>query len=190
MRALVTRPGADGTALAETLGEKGIDSIIDRRTGKRQMGFDTKNTQGSKKRNLGESLREMSTEDLTHFGLIPEFVGRLPVNVSLNEMREEDLVVILQEPKNALIKQYQKLFKFEKVKLHFTDDAVRAIAEQAQERKSGARGLRAIIEKVMLDVMYEVPSIEGVSEVIITDGVVRGEEEPEFQSDAELGDVA
>ena len=88
------------------------------------------------------------------------------------------------------MKQYQKLFKFEKVKLHFTDDAVRAIAEQAQERKSGARGLRAIIEKVMLDVMYEVPSIEGVSEVIITDGVVRGEEEPEFQSVAELGDVS
>ena len=156
----------------------GIDTIIDRRTGKRRMGFDTSDAKDPHKRSLGDSLRELNTEDLTHFGLIPEFVGRLPVNVSLNEMREEDLVVILQEPKNALIKQYRKLFALEGLELNFTDDAIRAIAKEAISRKSGARGLRSILENIMLDIMYEVPYLDGITQCLITEGVVLRGEEP------------
>ncbi len=174
---------------------EGLERVIEQRIGRRSVGFGRDNgikvadndDEVARRREL---LQRVTTEDLDKFGLIPEFIGRLPVLAVMDPLSVDDLVHVLTEPKNALIKQYQKLFKFEKVKLRFTDDAVRAIAEQAQERKSGARGLRAIIEKVMLDVMYEVPSIEGVSEVVITGAVVRGEAEPEFQSVAELGDVS
>ena len=174
---------------------EGLDKVIEQRIGRRSVGFARdagekvldNDDEIARRREL---LQKVTTEDLDKFGLIPEFIGRLPVLAVMDPLSVDDLVHVLTEPKNALIKQYQKLFKFEKVKLRFTDEAVRAIAEQAQERKSGARGLRAIIEKVMLDVMYEVPSIEGVSEVVITDAVVRGEAEPAFQSVAELGDVS
>jgi len=174
---------------------EGLERIIEQRIGRRSVGFsreepvtgrlDTESIEA--RRSL---LQKVTTEDLDKFGLIPEFIGRLPILAVMDPLGVDDLVHVLTEPKNALVKQYQKLFKFEKVKLRFTDDAVRAIAEKAQERKSGARGLRAIIETVMLEVMYEVPSIEGVSEVVISEGVVRGTEEPEFTAVAELGDVS
>ena len=174
---------------------EGLERIIEQRIGRRSVGFSREEPVAGRldvesietRRSL---LQQVTTEDLDKFGLIPEFIGRLPILAVMDPLGVDDLVHVLTEPKNALVKQYQKLFKFEKVKLRFTDDAVRAIAEKAQERKSGARGLRAIIETVMLDVMYEVPSIEGISEVAITGGVVRGTEEPEFTAVAELGDVS
>jgi ATP-dependent Clp protease ATP-binding subunit ClpX len=155
----------------------GLDTIIERRIGKKSMGFGAE-VKGSKARRLGEILREATTEDLIHFGLIPEFVGRLPVHASLSDMTEEDLVHILKEPKNALVKQYEKLFAMEGVKLHFTEGALRATAREAIKRKSGARGLRAILESAMLDIMYEVPYIEGVTDCLITEEVITKGAEP------------
>ncbi len=157
----------------------GLDQIIDRRTGSRSIGFgalaavdkDGKPA-GKRDRRLGEILRDVTTEDLIKFGLIPEFVGRLPVTATLNDMAEDDLVHILTQPKNALIKQYQKLFAMEGVKLTFTDGALRAAAKEAVKRKAGARGLRAILEAAMLDIMYEVPYIEGIAECVITEDVI------------------
>jgi ATP-dependent Clp protease ATP-binding subunit ClpX len=156
----------------------GLDTIIERRVGKKSMGFGaTLSKKGDKKR-LGETLREVSTEDLTVFGLIPEFVGRLPVTATLSDMTEEDLVVILREPKNALVKQYQKLFAMEGVKLSFTDGALRATAREAIKRKSGARGLRSILEGCMLDIMYEVPYLDGIQECLVTEEVITEGAEP------------
>ena len=167
---------------------EGLERIIEQRIGRRSVGYMREEPITEKSRDERRSLlRRVTTEDLEKFGLIPEFIGRLPVTAVMDSLTEEDLVHILVEPKNALVKQYQKLFKFEKVKLRFTDDAVAAIAKRAQERKSGARGLRAIIEQVMLDVMYEVPSVEGVSEVTITEDVVSGEGEPEYERVKEYG---
>jgi len=165
---------------------EGLERIIEQRIGRRSVGFDREDPPDKnddpedsieKRRNL---LQRVTTEDLDKFGLIPEFIGRLPVQAVMDPLSIEDLVHVLTQPKNALIKQYQKLLKFEKVKLSFDDGAIRAIAEASQARKSGARGLRAIIEKVMLDVMYEVPSVDGVSEVVITEGVVDGTDEPRY----------
>ena len=125
-----------------------------------------------KDRRLGEVLRDVQAEDLLHFGLIPEFVGRLPVVATLNELNEEALIAILTQPKNALVKQYQKLFEFEDVHLRFTDGALRAVARQAMKRKSGARGLRSILENVMLDLMYDIPSRNDVEECVINEEVI------------------
>ena len=150
----------------------GLESIIERRIGKKSLGFGADVKSGAKSRRLGETLREVSTQDLIHFGLIPEFVGRLPVTATLNDMSEDDLVTILTFPKNALIKQYQKLFNMEGVKLHFTEGALRATAREAIARKAGARGLRAILEAAMLDIMYEVPYLDGVTECVITEEVI------------------
>jgi ATP-dependent Clp protease ATP-binding subunit ClpX len=153
----------------------GIEQIIERRTGTRAIGFGAANTDGGaprRERRLGEVLRDVSTEDLIKFGLIPEFVGRLPVVATLNDMAEEDLVHILTQPKNALIKQYQKLFSIEGVKLSFTDGALRAAAKEAIKRKAGARGLRAILEAAMLDIMYEVPYLPGIVECLVTEDVI------------------
>ena len=149
----------------------GLDQLIERRIGKKSIGFGA-DVKSKKSTRLGETLREVNTEDLIHFGLIPEFVGRLPVVATLNDMSEEDLVTILQQPKNALVKQYQKLFAMEGVKLSFTEGAMRASAREAIKRKSGARGLRAILENAMLDVMYEVPYLEGVTECLVTEEVI------------------
>jgi ATP-dependent Clp protease ATP-binding subunit ClpX len=149
----------------------GLEQIIERRVGRKSMGFGAE-VKGKKERRLGETLREVATDDLIHFGLIPEFVGRLPVVATLNDMTEEDLVTILQQPKNALIKQYQKLFAMEGVKLTFTEGAMRAAAREAIKRKAGARGLRAILEHAMLDIMYEVPYLDGVTECMITEDVI------------------
>ena len=146
----------------------GIDKIVENRIGKKTMGF------GAEIR--GQS--ERTDEELMKFGLIPEFVGRLPMVVSLNSLDEEALMRILTEPKNALVRQYAKLLSFDNVELEFTEGALRAIAQQALKRKSGARGLRAIIEGVMTDTMYELPSLEGVKKCIITEDAVLNKAKP------------
>jgi ATP-dependent Clp protease ATP-binding subunit ClpX len=171
---------------------EGLERIVEQRTGRRSVGFAREEPSAEEVETDAIALRRsllqrVTTEDLQKFGLIPEFIGRLPVMAVMDPLAAEDLVHVLCEPKNALIKQYQKLFKFEKVKLQFTEDAILAIAEKAQKRKSGARGLRAIIEQVMLEVMYEVPSIEGVSEVLISADVVEGTGEPEYTTIQEIG---
>ena len=151
----------------------GLEQIIERRTGKKSMGFGAEVRTGAKAtKRLGETLKLVHTEDLIAFGLIPEFVGRLPVTVTLEDMTEDDLVVILKTPKNALVKQYQKLFALEGVKLTFSEGALRVAAREAIKRKSGARGLRAIFENAMLDIMYEVPYLDGVTECHITEDVI------------------
>jgi ATP-dependent Clp protease ATP-binding subunit ClpX len=160
---------------------EGLERIIEQRIGKRSVGYNREiapETQSAAERR--SLLSRVTTEDLEKFGLIPEFIGRLPVTAVMDPLLETDLVHILTEPKNALVKQYQKLFKYEKVKLRFTDEAIRAVAAKAIVRRSGARGLRAILEQVMLEVMYVVPSVEGVSEVTITDEVVSGAGEPVY----------
>lgn len=162
----------------------GIDQIIERRTGKKGIGFGSDVTT-KKKRRLGEVLAEVRTDDLAQFGLIPEFIGRLPVIATLQDITEDDLVVILQKPKNALTKQYQKLFALEGVELKFTDEALRAIAKKAISRKTGARGLRAITEEAMLDIMYHVPFLDGLQSCTITDGVINDGADPILAFDAE-----
>jgi len=155
----------------------GLEKLVQRRTGDKAMGFGATVTSRDDK-SLGELLKMVRPEDLIKFGLIPEFLGRLPVVATLNELGEESLIKILTEPKNALIKQFQKLFEFEDVKLRFTEDAVKAIAHEAVDRKSGARGLRAILERAMLDIMYTIPSMENISECVINEDVILEKEDP------------
>lgn len=155
----------------------GLEQIINRRLGSKLMGFGA-NVKKETERSLGETLLNVQPEDLIKFGLIPEFLGRLPVIATLDELSAESLVRILTEPKNALIKQYQKLFEIEGVNLRLTDSALSAIADEALKRKSGARGLRAIIESCMLDIMYDIPSKEDVKECVIGEEVVMKKEEP------------
>ena len=155
----------------------GLEQVIRRRIGVRGLGFGATIDQKAE-RSLGELLARVEPQDLTRFGLIPEFVGRLPVIATLSDLSEDDLLTILTQPKNALVKQYQKLFDLEKVKLSFTREALRATAHEAMRRKSGARGLRAILEQAMLDIMYDVPYREGVKECRITDGVILNKEPP------------
>ena len=144
----------------------GLEKIVEDRLGRKGMGFGA-TIQGRRERKIGETLAEVQPEDLLRYGLIPELVGRLPVTAALHELDEAALIRILVEPKNALLKQYQKFFGFEGVKLTFTDDAVQAVAHEAVRRDTGARGLRSILEDIMLDIMYEIPSQTGVAEVVI-----------------------
>jgi ATP-dependent Clp protease ATP-binding subunit ClpX len=144
----------------------GLDDIIGARTGKKSMGFGAE-IKTKKERHLGEILAQVQPQDLLKFGLIPEFVGRLPVIATLDELDEAALVKILTEPKNALVKQFQKLMEMDNVKVKFTDDALESIAREALKRKSGARGLRAILEGAMLELMYEIPSLKNVQECLI-----------------------
>jgi ATP-dependent Clp protease ATP-binding subunit ClpX len=155
----------------------GLEKIIDERTGKKKVGFGSELSTGHKKK-IGETLKMVQPQDLIKYGLIPEFVGRLPVVATLDELGESALVRILTEPKNAIIKQYQRLLSFDNVKLKFIDKAYSAIAKEAIRRKTGARGLRAILEDIMLDVMYEVPSKPNVKECVITDDVINKKEKP------------
>lgn len=149
----------------------GLENIISQRTGAKSMGFGAEIRQ-VKEQKLGETLSRVEPSDLLKFGLIPEFIGRLPVVATLDELSEESLIQILKEPKNALIKQYQKLFEMEKVSLKFTDGALVAIAKEALKRKTGARGLRSILENAMLDVMYDIPSQDRVKEVVMSEDVI------------------
>jgi ATP-dependent Clp protease ATP-binding subunit ClpX len=154
-----------------------LDDIIARRTGFSAMGFGA-DIRSKRDKKTDQLLREVRPEDLLKYGLIPEFIGRLPVVASLDELSQEDMVRILMEPKDAIVKQYQKLFELEGVKLKFTDGALRAIASLSVERKSGARGLRAILENTMLDIMYELPSTPDVKECVISEEVVMNKEKP------------
>jgi ATP-dependent Clp protease ATP-binding subunit ClpX len=155
----------------------GLEKVIERRISNKSIGFGAE-VASRKEQNVGELLEKLKPEDLIKFGLIPEFLGRLPVVTSLSELNESSLIKILTEPKNALVKQYQRLFGFEDVKLTFTEEALAAMAKEAVTRKSGARGLRAIMEETMLDIMYELPSAENVRECIVGDEVVLKNEEP------------
>lgn len=155
----------------------GLENIIQRRLGSKMMGFGAKIVQ-EKERSIGDTLKLVRPEDLIKFGLIPEFLGRLPVIATLDELNEDALVRILTEPKNALLKQFKKLFEMEGVNLRLTDSALSAIAKEALKRKSGARGLRAILESCMLDIMYELPSSENVKECVIGEDVVLHKEDP------------
>jgi ATP-dependent Clp protease ATP-binding subunit ClpX len=155
----------------------GLDAIIEQRLNKKQMGFGAEIRAKGDTR-LGEMLAHVQPEDLLKYGLIPEFIGRLPVVATLEELDEAALVRVLTEPRNALIKQYEKLLSFEKVKLKFTDGAVAAVARKAFAQKTGARGLRTILEEVMLDLMYEVPSQKQIKEVVITEDVITGKSQP------------
>lgn len=149
----------------------GLDSVVSKRQGAKSIGFGAKVT-GDEKKKIGELLRMVQPEDLLKFGLIPELVGRLPVIATMEELLEEDLVRILKEPKNALTKQYQKLFEFDGINLRFTEGSLSAIAQKALKRKSGARGLRSVMEEAMLDVMYDLPSKENVQECVISEQVI------------------
>ncbi|MFO7686592.1 MAG: ATP-dependent Clp protease ATP-binding subunit ClpX [Desulfobacterales bacterium] len=155
----------------------GLEKIIQRRLGSKVMGFGAK-IKKDDERSIGEILKDVQPEDLIKYGMIPEFLGRLPVIATLDELNEIALIRILKEPKNALLRQFQKLFELEGVNLRLTDSALKAIATEAIKRKSGARGLRAIMENCMLDIMYEIPSIENVKECVISEDVVMKKEAP------------
>jgi ATP-dependent Clp protease ATP-binding subunit ClpX len=170
----------------------GLDKIILNRSAKSGIGFVAEVQSPDNDENLGKLLHEVEPEDLIKFGLIPEFVGRMPVVATLEELDEDALVKILLEPKNALTKQYQKLFEMEGAELEFRDDALRAIARRAMERKTGARGLRTVLENVLLDTMYDLPSMDNATKVVVDDAVVLGETKPyiiyETEEKAAVGD--
>ncbi len=157
----------------------GLEEIIERRVGKKTMGFGA-DVQTRKERNQGELFSELLPEDLLKFGLIPEFVGRVPIVVALEALTKEALVNILTKPKNALIKQYKKLFELDGVSLQFEEEAVEEIAEQAIERNTGARGLRSILESIMMDVMFEVPSEEDIDTCIVTKDTIKLAQQPKL----------
>ena len=155
----------------------GLEKIVESRLDRKSIGFNTELGKREDK-DISELLQEVTPHDLVKFGLIPEFVGRVPICVSLRGLDREALIRILQEPKNALVKQYQKLFQMDHVKLDFEQDAIEAIADKALERKTGARGLRSIMESVMMDTMYEIPSDDTIEECVVTKAAVDGESEP------------
>ncbi len=154
----------------------GLEKLIEQRVGKKTLGFGA--TQGKQKKRPGEVLKDVQPEDLLKFGLIPEFVGRLPVVATLDDLDEEALVSILTEPKNALTRQYARLFELDEVNLRFTEEALRTVAQEALRKTTGARGLRGILEGAMLEVMYDIPSQKGVREVVINDRAVMKKEPP------------
>ncbi|MCP3898987.1 MAG: AAA domain-containing protein, partial [Desulfobacteraceae bacterium] len=155
----------------------GLEKIVERRLHNKSMGFGAA-IQSNIENNIGELLGKLLPEDLIKFGLIPEFLGRLPIITSIGELNEDSLVKILTEPKNALIKQYKELFRMEGIALQFTDEALTAIAKEAVKRKSGARGLRAILEEAMLEIMFELPSKNDVKECVIGEEVILDSEKP------------
>ena len=164
----------------------GLDKIIEQRVNKSAIGFGA-TIKSQRDYTTGQLLEICETEDLLRFGMIPEFIGRVPVLATLQELDEETLVEILTRPRNALVKQYEKLFEMEGVELKFTEDSLRAIAAEALRRKTGARGLRSIMEEIMLDVMYDIPSKEGIRECVISEDVVAGNKPPVlvYEADAE-----
>ena len=157
----------------------GIEKIIQKRTRVSTMGFGAE-IQSKETKDVGEALKNILPEDLLKFGLIPEFVGRLPMVVSLESLDQDALINILSQPKNALVKQYSKLFEIDNVELEFTEDELKAIADEAIARKTGARGLRAIVEDIMIDIMFDIPSDENISKVIITESTIKSKQLPEL----------
>ncbi len=155
----------------------GLEKIVESRLDRSSIGFNAE-IASKQTREIGELLKKVTPQDLVKFGLIPEFVGRVPINVTLQGLDKDALVKILKEPKSALIKQYKKLFEFDGVRLDFEEDAIEAIADRALERKTGARGLRSIMEDVMMDVMYRIPSDESIIKCVVTKGAVDGTSEP------------
>lgn len=155
----------------------GLEKIVESRLNQKSIGFNA-NVKANASESLTETLQHVTPQDLMKFGLIPEFVGRVPINISLEGLDEAALCRILKEPKNALVKQYAKLFEFDDVELEITEDAVAEIAKQAYERKTGARGLRSIMENAMMDVMYEIPSDESITKVTVTKETILGNEKP------------
>lgn len=156
----------------------GLDKVIKDRTEKGGIGFSAEVKTINESKNVGELFAQIEAEDLIKYGLIPEFVGRLPVVATLEELDETALIEILTQPKNALIKQYQHLFEMEGTELEFRDDSLSAIAQKAMERKTGARGLRTILENILLETMYEIPSADDISKVVIDEGVILGTSDP------------
>jgi ATP-dependent Clp protease ATP-binding subunit ClpX len=165
----------------------GLDQIIQRRIGQNTLGFGA-DIKSKKEYKLGDLLSQVQPEDLLKFGLIPEFIGRLPIVATLHELNEEALIDILTKPKNSLVKQYQRLFEMDGVKIKFTRPSLVAVAKQALERNSGARGLRAILEAAMLDIMYDIPSRTGIKEVVVSEDVIMKHEAPliVYTKEAEL----
>ena len=155
----------------------GIDKIISKRGDTSSIGFEA-DVQNKKNINTGQILKKLEPDDLLKFGLIPEFVGRLPVVATLDDLNKETLVEILTKPKNALVKQYQTLFQMEDIKLDFTGDALNLIAQKALDRNTGARGLRSILENILLDTMFELPGIDGVNEIMVNSEVVQNNIKP------------
>ena len=156
----------------------GLDRVIHQRLDKGGIGFGAEVKSKSDAKAHNDTLKNLEPDDLVRFGLIPEFIGRLPVAAVLDELDERALISILRDPKNALIKQYQKLFQMENVSLEFREDALMAVAKRARERKTGARGLRTIIEKILLDTMYDLPAMQNVSKVVVDEAVARGDSKP------------
>ncbi len=156
----------------------GLDKVIMDRSDKSGIGFGAVVKGEADRKSIGETLRGVEPEDLIHYGLIPEFVGRLPVVATLEELDSDALIRILTEPKNSLTKQYTKLFDMEDVEVDFREDALRAVADKAMQRKTGARGLRSILEAVLLETMYDLPSLESVSKVVVDESVIMGESDP------------
>ncbi|HVN22990.1 MAG TPA: ATP-dependent Clp protease ATP-binding subunit ClpX [Syntrophorhabdales bacterium] len=165
----------------------GLETIISNRIGKKGIGFGV-DVEGGRDKQYSELIRDVQPEDLLKYGLIPEFIGRLPIIATLEELDEDVLVEILKKPRNAISKQYKKLFELENVKLTFTEGALRGIAKDAIKKKTGARGLRSIMEKVMLDVMYELPSISNVKECVVSEEVILNQEKPIliYEEEAEI----
>ncbi len=164
----------------------GLDKVIKQRSEKGGIGFSADVKTKSEEKNVGELFAEVEAEDLIRYGLIPEFIGRLPVVATLEELNEDALIQVLTEPKNALTKQYQKLFEMEGTELVFREDSLQAIAQKSMQRKTGARGLRTIVENVLLDTMYEIPSAKDVSKVVIDRLVIEGENDPYFVYEHEM----
>jgi len=165
----------------------GVESIIANRIGKKGIGFGV-DVEGGRNKKYTELIKEIQPEDLLKYGLIPEFIGRLPIIATLEELDENALVEIVRRPRNAIVKQYKKLFELENVKLTFTEGSLRGIAREAMKKKSGARGLRSIMEKVMLDVMYEIPTLSNVKECVISEEVITNHEKPIliYEEEAEI----
>jgi len=163
----------------------GLDKVVEQRSDKGGIGFSAQVKMKADEKNIGELFAEVEAEDLVKYGLIPEFVGRLPVVATLEELDESALIKVLTEPKNALTKQYQRLFEMEGTELEFSDDSLSAIAQKSMQRKTGARGLRTIVENVLLDAMYEIPSTDDVRKVVIDKTVIDGENDPYFIYDEE-----
>ncbi|NLW34782.1 MAG: ATP-dependent Clp protease ATP-binding subunit ClpX [Syntrophorhabdus aromaticivorans] len=165
----------------------GAESIVANRVGRKSIGFGV-DVEGGRDKQYSELIRDIQPEDLLKYGLIPEFIGRLPITATLGELSEDNLMEILKRPRNAIVKQYKKLFDLENVKLTFTEGALRGIAREAMKKKTGARGLRSIMEKVMLDVMYEIPALTNVKECVVSEEVIVNRDRPIliYEEEAEI----